>query len=163
MYEGDSDIEAKGYEHILTRFRPRIAFKVIEKKSNGFVVIVNEKTLETSFIKIDFKNDLGLNLKDNFNFDPNFVDSKIDNWFYYESWEQALKRADAIQYDSKNVYNKPNGVKIKSKIEFNIVDSINGDWARLIVRNDRFNPNFGWIKWKENDSIRVAIIDGVYE
>ncbi|MFD0715575.1 hypothetical protein [Paenibacillus sp. GCM10027626] len=166
MNEGDSDKEAK--EHInmgLIRFSPELTFRVLSKTDDGFTVMINEETLETSFVKVDLKNDLRKNTSSDPDFfDPNFVDSKIADWFYYETWGQALKRAWYITYDENEVYNQPEGTKITPSVEFNRADSVEGDWVRLRERYNDNKNDFGWVKWRENDSLKIGIVlNGGYE
>ncbi|WP_136668070.1 hypothetical protein [Flavobacterium sp. H122] len=166
LFQGDSDSEAENNLRMgLIRFAPELVFRVVKATKNGFIVVIDESTLETSYIKVDFKNDLRKNTNSNPNFfEPNFVDSKISNWFYYETWPQILKRAYEISIDTAKIYHSPNGRKISTDREYARIDSVTGDWARLIEGFNEDSKKIGWIKWHENDSIKVGIVlNGGYE
>jgi hypothetical protein len=168
LSEGDSENEGREHTQMgLIRFAPELIFTVVSQTKAGVTVIINEATAATSFIRIDPKNDLRINTNsDPQFFDPNFVDPKTPYWFYYETWEQALKRAWSIGYNKNEVYDKPNGQKLKTEIEFSQIDSVQGNWARLGERypTDSKTKNGGWVKWQENDSIKISImLNGGYE
>lgn len=166
LFQGDSDFEAEdNLKKGLIRFAPELVFRVVKATKKGFVVVIDESTLETSFVKVNFKNDLQKNTNGNPNFfEPNFVDSKINNWFYYETWEQILKRAYEVSFDNAKIYHLPNGIKISTDKEYARIDSIKGDWARLIDGFNEDSKKIGWVKWYENDSIKVGItLNGGYE
>lgn len=163
--EGDTDVEAQ--QHIsmgLIRFAPQLVFRVLSKTDKGVQVFINEQTGETSFIPIHPEKDLRKNTTaDTHFFDPNFIDAKIPDWFYFETWEQALKRAWQIDYDRKELFDRPNGKKIKPDESIAItVDSVQNDWIRFVSKYD--NRFYGWTKWKAGDSIVVnMILNGGYE
>ncbi|WP_143166717.1 hypothetical protein [Pedobacter caeni] len=165
LSEGDSDADAKSNINMgLIRFVPQLVFRVIDKTDDGVQVLINEKTYETSFVRVNPKKDLRINMDDNGGFfDPNFNQSRIPDWFYYETWEQALKRAAFIDYDPKELYDKPNGKKIQKNETYQLkVDIVQDDWIRFV---DNYTEKFhGWTRWKVKDSIIVQItLNGGYE
>lgn len=165
MSAGDSEAEGKAHIRMgLIHFAPGIIFRVVARTAKGVQVVINEQSRETSFIPIDKAKDLRENTDaDPGFFDPNFVSAKIPDWFYYETWEQALKRAWYIAYNENELYDTPGGQRIKREKQYNLtVDSVQGDWIRF---KERFEGKFfGWTKWKENDSIIVNItLNGGYE
>lgn len=165
LNEGDADAEAQ--QHIsmgLIRFAPQLVFRVLSKTDKGVQVFINEKTQETSFIPVRQQKDLRKNTTGDADFfDPNFNEAKIPDWFYFETWEQALKRAWQIDYDKKELYDQPNGKKIRPDESIAIkVDSVQNNWIRLV---DKYDSKFyGWTKWKAGDSMVVTmILNGGYE
>lgn len=166
LFEGDSDADAKSHLRSgLIRFLPQLIFRVVKKTDKGVVVLLNEETKETIFIKIAFENDYRLHTKNGSNFfEPNFIDVPIDNWFYYEDWKQVMLRAWYVTYNNLDVYDLPNGKKITVSESLNQIDSVKGDWARVVERYDNNKNNFRWIKWNENDTLTIDItLNGGYD
>ncbi|MEI5983830.1 MULTISPECIES: hypothetical protein [Sphingobacterium] len=169
---GDSEKEGKENQQMgLFRFAPKLSFRVMEKLSDGVIVLLNEKTRETSFIKLDPKNDYRNGKEHPEFFDPNFVDTKISNWYYYESWEQALKRAYMVTVPSGTlIYDKPNGTGSHLSNIQNLyfkVTEVDGDWAQVSTRGNVLAGDkevLGWVIWKANEEIKVNILlNGGYD
>gem|GEM_PF-770655 len=172
LYVGDSEKDGKEHQQMgLFPFAPKLSFRVMEKLSDGVIVFLNEKTRETSFIKLNPKNDYRNGKEHPEFFDPNFVDTKINNWYYYESWEQALKRAYLVTVPSGTlIYDKPNGT---GSPLYNIQDlyfkvtEVDGDWAQVCTQGNVLAGDkeaLGWVIWKANGEIKVNImLNGGYD
>ena len=167
---GDSDLE--GESHIkkgLIAFSPEIIFRVVSKVENTYEVMIDETSHETSFIKLMPENNLLLTTasKKDFFYDPNFVESSTPNWYFFETWEQALKRAWSVEAPDGTVFlDKPDGNPIAHSLEYYKLDSVDGEWARFSdsYPNGEEKTQKGWARWKRNDSILVNIIlNGGYE
>lgn len=169
LSEGDSDAEGESNRnHGLIRFSPEITFGVIKKNGNAYTVVISEQSGETAVVKSDPKHDYHTTKKDKKNnfFDPNFPQTNDPFWFFYETWEEAMKRAWNTGMPENTVYyDQPNGKRITFIPESSGtgVDSVNGDWARFY---NKFSDNKtkAWAKWRENDSMKVnLILHGGYE
>ncbi|MHC8950586.1 hypothetical protein [Sphingobacterium hungaricum] len=168
LSEGDSDADGEDHRNMgLIHFVPELTFSVIEQTAAGFTILINEETFETSFISIDPENDLRKNNNsDELFFNPNFIDSKISSWFYYESWEQAIKRAWYIDYEDEKLFDQPFGTNLKTDVDLHQADSVAGNWIRVIDPHKRGQKNapHGWVQWRDTDKILVHIVlNGGYE
>ena len=168
LEKGDSDFDAKSNINVgLIRFVPQLIFRVQKKSENGVTVIINEETFETSYVKLNGKNQV----KPDFNyFDPNLHDYKENpNWHYYQSWDETIRRAFSITPNKgERIYETPNGklLRIEEADQYYTVDSIVGNWAKLSNYgiNSYEKTNKGWLQWNRNDSITVHIrMQGGYE
>lgn len=172
MNVGDSDVEAKrNVEMGLIRFRPYLIFRVIKKMDNAIVVLINEETKESSVIKIDDNNNIREEDKDgNAFFDPNFVDSKNDNWFFYETWPQALMRAFLISLPKDlPIFDQPNGKQIalaKQETNFRVL-AVEGNWARISNEPYHYEGDKlldAWVKWHDQGKMNIHLmLNGGYE
>lgn len=153
----------------LIPFSPEVVFRVIKKTASGVLVIINEDTLQTLFIRINTNNNLRLDEEyKSENFDPNFINTKIKNWYYYETWKQALVRAYFINLNrNAKLFDEPEGNIIRGNRHQPLtIDSVSGDWARLTNHHFEMNDKkiIGWMKWLENDSITINImLNGGYD
>lgn len=172
LYSGDSDSEGEANRNMgLIRFNPTITFTVAERQGEFYKVVINEKTRETSVIRLDAKHDFRKTTadKDNLFFDPNFmVQTKDPYWYFYETWPQALQRAFVIGFTDKvPLYDAPNGNLVRHTFDVGRADSVYGDWARITndVYNDKSEPdNKVWLRWKDSTGIKVSItLNGGYE
>lgn len=171
--QGDSDKDGQDHQQMgLIRFVPQLTFKVIDKLESGVVVLVNEKTNETSFIRLNAANDYRKESNEVSGFfDPNFPDTKIVDWYYFETWEQAIKRSFVINIPRGTLaYNKPDGNKVQvPDIESLLfkADTIKNNW--VLITNKSFlgegqKETSVWVKWKDNDAIKIhPVLNGGYE
>lgn len=172
MNLGDSDKEAESHVQMgLIRFRPYLIFRVVKKMDNAIVVLINEETKESSVIKIDDNNNIREEDKDGIAFfDPNFVDSKNNNWFFYETWPQALMRAFLISLPKDlPIFDQPNGKQIalaKQETNFRVL-SVEGDWARISNEPYHYEGDKlldAWVKWHDQGKMNVHLmLNGGYE
>lgn len=151
LSEGDSYEE--GRENInmgLVRFLPILMFRVVDTTGSSYKIYLNEKTLETAFIK-----------------------KMCSTCFVFETWQEYLGRVEFIEKDSIVIYNKPEGELIfKNKsnkfLPFRVIE-VNGDWIKLgkgIRREFNFENGVnynGWTKWKEGEKIIINIVEQTYE
>ena len=168
---GDSDIEGDEHRNMgLIHFSPEITFRVVKKEDNNYTVIINEKSGQTSVVKLDPAHNYRKTARDKGSvfFDPNFVDTQDPDWFLYENWEMILKRAWSVDIpEDYSFYDKPDGypIKLSEKIYGLGVDSVRGDWARFYYKfSEDSNPKEIWAKWKDHNEIKVNItLHGGYE
>ncbi|MFD2556121.1 hypothetical protein [Sphingobacterium tabacisoli] len=173
MDSGDSFENGEKHRQMgLIHFAPQITFRVSEKIKDGVFIIVNEQKNETCFVKLNPDNDYTIGKdKDAIFFDPNFPDTNIDNWYLFETWPQAITRAFLIEVpDATLAYSKPDGDLVKfqniGSALFN-ADSVYKDWVHIsnqMYVNEGEKAIDTWVKWIENDSIKVLItLNGGYE
>jgi hypothetical protein len=123
-----------------------LKFTVIESNAKYFKVILNETTKEIGYIKIE---------------------ESIKKPNNYESWGQYLQRVEMIYVKNKvAIYNQPNGIKI------NTIDNqcylkvvyLKNEWIKIKpaegrVTNEKYQGKKGWIKWRNNQTIFIEIIE----
>ncbi len=156
MYGGNTNKEAE--ENInsgLVRIFPILRFTVTKESPYYFKVITNEKNFSQHYIKKSSKK------------------NSIKYQYLYEDWEKYLQRAEYIELDTIEIYNKPNGkVIFKSNstdfLPFE-VEKVMGDWIKL-KKNKLFYHKYkkgvnyeGWYQWKKENVLRINITEETYE
>lgn len=173
MDSGDSDKEGEMHRQMgLIHFAPQLTFRVSEKLKNGVFIVINEKKNETCFVKLNPENNYALGKEGDFIFfDPNFPETHISNWYFFETWPQAILRAHVIQVpDTIATHDMPDGNTTNfpnlGALLFN-ADSIYRDWVRITNRPflaEGEKTITTWIKWKESDNIKLLLtLNGGYE
>lgn len=115
-----------------------LIFSVIERKKDGFVIIINEDNKKRAFLKSeDYK------VFDDYKMFTNYFYSKEGyakreersrtKWLSFESWNDYLNRIAAISTIDGNLYDSPNEkiLKGKSNREFFRIIKIKDDWASV--------------------------------
>ncbi len=138
---GSSDIESKQLINSGLGPEPsQLIFSVIERKKDGFVVLINEDTKKKAFLK---SGDASLN---------------------YESWETYLKRIAAVSPIDENIYDSPNGKLLykDSAHRYLKVIEIKNDWisvsTKLWEAPEKNTPET-WIQWKKNNQLNIKIVE----
>lgn len=168
LEQGDS--EAQGKEHYqmgLFRFSPVLAFTVLDRDKDGATIVMNEESRETSYIRLLKENDLNKHDKKEISyFDPNFVDTQNPNWYFYEIWEEALKRAFYITLpEGTKFYDAPNKNLINITLGDNPqVESFENEWVQIKGKDDSGKSTKAWVRWKDKDKLLIYYqLHGGYE
>jgi hypothetical protein len=150
QFEGNTDKENEQMIRSgLGNIGPQLVFKVLDTTTNGYTILINEKTFETAFIKKE---------------GPKF-----------ESWKEYLTRVEFITIEKPDLYNAPNGTIIPKSplypLNYYKVLDVKGEWAQITSRNE-YNPtksikeaNYttAWIKWHDNQKLLIDITEYTLE
>lgn len=144
-----------------------LIFSVIERKKDGFVLIINEDNKKKAFLKSeDYKvfDDYQM-FKDYFYSQEGYNNREErarTKWLSFEIWNDYFKRIAAVSTIDGNLYDSPNGKILNEKPNrdsFRII-KIKDDWASVsskIWEQDTI-PD-GWIQWKKNNQLNITIIE----
>lgn len=162
--EGDSDEEAAA--NIRSgggRFMPILKFTVVDSTANSYKIVIDEKAKKFRYIKKD------LNWT-NERFNENYCcDKKRETIkFFFESWEQYLKRVRFIKKEKIKIYDEPNGKIIFANDDddvslYFVVTELKGDWIKIdkaIGYESRFDESKdynGWTQWRKSNKILINI------
>ena len=160
FYVGDSKIEA--YESInwgLVYFAPNLAFRVLQRSDNEFLVVLNEKTFETAIIKNNTTHKLYTLGRPYWNMTHN-SSSSDEVWFLYETWETYLKRLMYVGIEGNKLYDNINGNEINSSENFwgVVVVEVKGHWAKLQDEEKRVM----WVKWTDGKKFLIEPVVEIY-
>ena len=166
LFEGSSDLEGKRLQQTgLITFSPQLCFRVISDSAHVYEIVLNEDNGSRGFVKLDAaKAYEKLMAGKDFFFDPNLLEIYEEGWYFYETWEFALKRAFMVELpDTARFYDRPNGKHIEVEEALLRVDSVQGDWARF--RSLYYDSKLaGWQKWRDGETLLVRItLNGGYE
>jgi hypothetical protein len=150
QFEGNTDKENEQMIRSgLGNIGPQLVFKVLDTTTNGYTILINEKTFETAFIKKEGRK--------------------------FESWKEYLTRVEFITIEKPELYDAPNGTIIPKSplypLNYYKVLDVKGEWAQLTSQNE-YNPtksieeaNYttAWIKWHDNQKILIDITEYTLE
>ncbi len=123
-------------------------FTVLDISKSYYKLLLNETSKEIGFVKID---------------------EVTENRHNYITWEYKLKNALKIVLTNTDVYESVNGKKINQignqSCYFKIIQ-VENEWAKILfineVDNQQAKDKNGWIKWRNNKTILIRIIKGIY-
>lgn len=144
-----------------------LIFSVIERKKDGFVIIINEDNKKKAFLKSeDYKVFDDYKMFTDYFYSQKGYNNREERartkWLSFESWNDYLKRIPAVFMIDGNLYDTPNGKNLNQKPNrnhFKIIE-IKDDWASVsskIWEQDTI-PS-GWIQWKKNKQLNITIIE----
>jgi len=172
MSEGESEKEAEELLNSgLVTTGPILKFIVTEETATYFKVIVHEEKRTKYYIK---KSAEAIYHTTRAGFEASFkVEPFNGKWFVYETWENYLKRAEYIELNTLEIYDKPNGEIIFCSKSYDFlpfkVALVEGEWMKLIKDNLReFNfekgINYeGWYQWKKGNEWQIEIVEYTIE
>lgn len=170
MEQGDSDQAAQNHINMgLIRFSPLLTFRYIEQQGHDFKVLLNEKTGETSVLRFDPKNNISKEIQESQqNFDPHLFSPQVSNWYFPETWKNALLRAYSINYPQETIqYDSPEGKPIKAMDYLYRVDSVAGSWIKVAqpyINSSNDPKPSAWIKWKNDSQMLISVqLHGGYD
>lgn len=143
-----------------------LIFSVIERKKDGFVIIINEDNKKKAFLKSeDYKVFDDYKMFTNYFYSQEGYNNREERartkWLNFEIWNDYLKRIAAVSTIDGNLYDSPNGKIFKKKLNSNFrIIKVKEDWASVsskIWEQDTI-PD-GWIQWKKNNQLNITIIE----
>lgn len=170
MYEGETLDEIEELENAgLIALGPKLTFIVIEETPKYYRVIANSETNTPYYIKKDPKAANYITQKER-------DDSREINrqWYVFETWERYFKRIQFIELHNLEIYDRPNG-KIMQKLTSNAyfpfnIKRVQGNWLQLQkitsmpAADFKKNTNYdGWYQWRDQNGLRIEIIEETYE
>lgn len=167
FYPGDSHSEATGHISMgLVYFAPNLIFRVLQrvekKEYSGYVIVLNQDTFETAFVRDDEYHKLYLQGESYWEMRHNSgQDDEV--WFLYESWDTYLKRlyyigikAGTLVYDTIDGNPSP----LDTDMSYNVRE-VKGEWAGISKGYDD-TEICGWIKWTDGIKFLVRPVTAVY-
>lgn len=167
FYEGDSEEEARGNINMgLVYFAPSLVFRVLErienKKYSGYLIVLNEESLENAFVKDDEFHHLYLKGKPYWEMDHNSGENDSP-WFLYETWKGYLKRLYSVIVEKDTrIYKEINGnfSILEEKKAFSIKE-VKGEWAKVSQIGKDIEWD-GWIKWTDGVKLLMRPVTAIY-
>lgn len=143
-----------------------LIFSVIERKKDGFVIIINEDNKKKAFLKSeDYKVFDDYKMFTHYFYSQESYNNREERarikWLTFEIWNDYFKRIAAVSSIDGNLYDSPNGkiFKKNSNSNFRIIQ-VKDDWASVsskIWEKDTI-PD-GWIQWKKDNQLNITIIE----